>query len=592
MNTRVKLTGLLSCAVLICAVSALGQPSIGANGVVNGASYAGPAASGANVVVAQGSIVAIFGKNLGPATIVQALATPLPTQLPNASGTSVQITAGGSSFNCFMLYAVSAQVGCIVPSTVPVGTATFTVTYNGQTSAGQAVTVAKQSFGLFTKNQGGSGPAVVQNVQSDGSVVVNGLSTSAKENQVLTLYGTGLGPISGADNVAPGAVNLSSNVKVTIGGQTLTPQYAGRSPQYAGLDQINVQLPASFAISGASPSDFHVERVSTSAPAGSSLAGCYTPMAVATGSSVSPGVVVSLASGGGTCTSPLGFSPAALASLDAGGSVTIGLALAGRFGLFGVYGDGAGAEFFQGTANDAYLATLSLAGLGTPLQTFVKPGTCTAYNAFTQANPTSSPSLGLSGFTRLLDAGSSLTLAGPGVTKTMAGVQGGYGTSGSAPFLANGTWTLTGTGGTDIGAFTASLNIPVLTWTNAVTPGQTVSRNSPLTVTWTGGGPNDVVSIAGSSISIDILNLNDPTKTYEYIFNCVAPASAGTFTVPQNIMQTMQPTITSSVVGTGGVLVVSAGNTAGFTAPLKKGGNIDGGVFAWGVTDTRPVSWQ
>jgi hypothetical protein len=315
-------------------------------------------------------------------------------------------------------------------------------------------------------------------------------------------------------------------------------------------------------------------------------------MAVATGSSVSPSVVVSLASGGGPCTSPLGFSPATLANLDAGGTVTIGLALAGRFGLFGIYGDGAGAEFFQGTANDAYLATLSVAGLGTPLQNLAKANTCTSYNAFAQASPNSTPSLGLSGFSHLLDAGSSLTLAGPGVTKTMAGIQGGYGTSGSTPFLVNGTWTLTGTGGADIGAFTASLNIPVLTWTNAVSPGQTVSRNAPLTVTWTGGGPNDVVSIAGSSISIDILNLNDPTKTYEYIFNCYAPASAGTFTVPVNIMQTMQPTITSSVVGTGGVLVVSAGNTFGFTAPLKKGGNIDGGLFAWGVTDTRPVSWQ
>jgi hypothetical protein len=54
----------------------------------------------------------------------------------------------------------------------------------------------------------------------------------------------------------------------------------------------------------------------------------------------------------------------------------------------------------------------------------------------------------------------------------------------------------------------------------------------------------------------------------------------------------MKQTIPSAVVGTGGVLVISAGNSAAFTAPVKKGGSLDAGVFAWGVTDTRPVSWQ
>ena len=512
--------GLAVWTVLACGIPALCQaPSINANGVLNNASYAGPPASGANVTIAEGSIVTIFGKNMGPATMVFAV-YPLPKQLPDASGTSVKILAGGSSFDCNMWYASSGQLGCIVPSTVPVGTATFTVTYNGQTSSGQAVNMVKQNFALLTQNQGGTGPATAQTVQG-GNVVWNGLSTSAREGQVLTLFGTGLGPISGPDNVPPGAINLASGVKVVIGGQ-------------------------------------------------------------------------SLASGGGACTHPLGLSPSALAQLDAGGNVTIGLALAGRFGLgllgFPGYADGAGAAFFQGNANEIYLATMSLASLG-DATVFDKPGTCVAYNAFTQANPTALSGLSFN-YAHLLDAGSSLTISGPGATKTMASVLGGYGTSGSSQFLANGGWTITGTGGNDIGPFTANLNIPVLTWTNAVAPGSVVSRSAPLVVNWTGGGPTDIVAIAGASVAIDINRLDDPNATFDWVFNCYAAASAGTFTVPTNILQKLPTVVTSTVVGTGGILVVSAGNSAGFTAPLKKGGQIDAGVWAWGATDTRPVSWQ
>jgi uncharacterized protein (TIGR03437 family) len=505
-------------AILLCAATAIAQaPAIGAAGVVNGASYAGPAASGVNVTIAEGSIVAIFGTNLGPATIVQALSTPLPTQLPNATGTSVNITAGGSSFACYMLYAVSGQVGCIVPSTVPVGTAMFAVTYNGQTSAAQAVTIVKQGFALFTKNQGGTGPVVAQNVQSNGSFTVNGLAGSAKEGQILTLYGTGLGPISGPDNTPPGAVNLASGVTVVIGGQTLTPQYAGRSPSFAGLDQINVQLPASFTSSGASVA---------------SIAGCFTPLAVSTGSGSSTTVAISLASGGGACPNPYGLSPTALATLDAGGTAVLGAFTAERVDVDGMFLDAVVGGFVQINAND--LAAIAASG---PQQTLAPPGTCAAFQG---AGVYSTPQTNL----HYLDAGPSLKLTGPGgVTQTLALQQvGDYAAGGSftAPkFLTSGTWTVTGTGGNDIGAFTASLNItgPV-TVTNGASFGQTVSRSTPLTINWTGGGPNDIVFIAGESTAVlvpsSVLQL-----VFDWSFDCYAPAAAGTFTVPTNILQTL-----------------------------------------------------
>src|SRR5260221_3254074 len=70
--------------------SAFGQPVIG--GIVSNASYAqAPNDSSANPIghniIAQGSIFAVFGTRMGPATIAYA-SLPLPTSLPDANGTS------------------------------------------------------------------------------------------------------------------------------------------------------------------------------------------------------------------------------------------------------------------------------------------------------------------------------------------------------------------------------------------------------------------------------------------------------------------------------------------------------------------------
>src|SRR5262245_35496918 len=74
-------------------------PTIAANGIRNGGSYALPSLP--NGSVAQGSIIVIFGNNLGPANIVQVSSFPLPTAA-GLAGTSVTITIGGTTLNCIM----------------------------------------------------------------------------------------------------------------------------------------------------------------------------------------------------------------------------------------------------------------------------------------------------------------------------------------------------------------------------------------------------------------------------------------------------------------------------------------------------------
>ena len=53
---------------------------------------------------------------------------------------------------------------------------------------------------------------------------------------VLILYGTGMMGLSSLDNV-----------RCTIGGVSATVQYAGPQNTFAGLDQVNVQIPPELA---------------------------------------------------------------------------------------------------------------------------------------------------------------------------------------------------------------------------------------------------------------------------------------------------------------------------------------------------------
>jgi uncharacterized protein (TIGR03437 family) len=50
----------------------------------------------------------------------------------------------------------------ILPSTTPTGT-TLAVTYNGATSEAEEITVLRSTYGIFTLNQAGSGPAAISN---------------------------------------------------------------------------------------------------------------------------------------------------------------------------------------------------------------------------------------------------------------------------------------------------------------------------------------------------------------------------------------------------------------------------------------------
>src|SRR5581483_6952105 len=81
-----------------------------------------------NGSLAQGALIAVVGKGVGTPDVEQAT-FPLPTTT-GLGGVTVQIGAGGQSYDAIIVYTKPNEVGAILPSAVPVGPATVTVNNN------------------------------------------------------------------------------------------------------------------------------------------------------------------------------------------------------------------------------------------------------------------------------------------------------------------------------------------------------------------------------------------------------------------------------------------------------------------------------
>lgn len=496
-----KHLAIFAALIVLCCIRAAAQPSIAADGVFNSASYlpSGLPNSG----IAQGSIFIIFGSNLGPATIAQAPSYPLSTQL---AGTSVKVTVNGASTNALMVYTIAGQVAAILPSSTPVGTGTVTVTYNGQTSASAPITVVANNFGIFALNQGGSGPAVV----TTPAYAAVTLTSPAKPGDVLVLWGTGLGAYSGDETNPPAQTDLPISVSVYVGNKPATVSYKGRSSS-PGLDQINFTVPAG-------------------------VSGCYVPVVAVVNGTPSNFTSTSVSAGGGTCSDPAGLPGSAINRVAAGGNLKVGFIELQRIafnvsvpilGTVNVKQD-RGSAYFYNFDNRALIASRGISTISSfsSCSVLVCPGNTCIPNDEALGVPR-------------LAAGSEITITGPNGSAPLAlssvgeyhGLLGPMGLTGSS-YLSPGSYTASGSGGVDVGAFMASLTVTEpLTWTNQSSFSNAISRNQDLTINWTGGGANDYVAIVGSSTSA----VAQVTTT----FVCSEKASAGSFTVPAYALSAM-----------------------------------------------------
>ncbi len=175
--------------------------------------------------VAPGEFVSIYGTNLAGSTLT-ANAPNYPTALGD-----VQVSVNGTAAT--IQYISAGQLNVLWPDVAP-GLTKLTVT-TGSGSFTTNVIVEAVVPSVFTL--GGSTAAAINAVTG---AVVNTTAPLRAGVDIVALFLTGLGSTTRINGLEYAAIQPT----VTIGETACNVSYAGRSPGYPGLDQINCLIPA------------------------------------------------------------------------------------------------------------------------------------------------------------------------------------------------------------------------------------------------------------------------------------------------------------------------------------------------------------
>lgn len=219
-------------------VEAQMAPFAFAGGAVNNGTFA------SGEPLAQGDIGAVFGDQFTLQDLAYPSGVPLTT---NLNGTQVLVNDVPAP-----LYFISGgQIDFEVPFEVPAGNATVSVVRNGQQGNKIYVKIASSAprFILLT-----GGPYAVINTPDTPPAVTGNPDHPVKAGDVIVVYTIGLGQTSPAVSTgaaAPGKpLALVNSVQACFGGDTpfdkmvcVKPDFAGLSPGFVGLYQVNVKIP-------------------------------------------------------------------------------------------------------------------------------------------------------------------------------------------------------------------------------------------------------------------------------------------------------------------------------------------------------------
>ncbi len=211
-------------------------PQLNPGGVVSAASYAASAAP------SPGEIVSIFGQNMADG-VSSSTMLPLSTELSNAS-----LVIAGRLLP--LVFSSTGQINAVMPFEVTTGTAYQMILQRGtRLSVPQTVTVAPAEPGIFTTNATGQGQGHIYVTPSATEQILADSSNPATAGDVIVIYCSGLGPVSPpvADGVGTpsDALRPTNNpVTLTIGGVAVTVIFAGLTPGFTGLYQVNAVIPA------------------------------------------------------------------------------------------------------------------------------------------------------------------------------------------------------------------------------------------------------------------------------------------------------------------------------------------------------------
>ncbi len=211
-------------------------PSYSSASIVNSASNVAGALS-------PNGLATIYGENLSWGT--RAVAAN------DITGGMMPVTLGGvrvyvSGWSAFLYYVSPKQINFLIPPRVPLGEVDIWVFREGVTGLKARVKLYEAAPGLFQ-----TGEDLVVATHADGKVVTP--ESPARPDEIIVLYASGLGrtdPDVIPGRLVTGAATLlrRTEFKVKISGEDLEDSrilYAGVTPGFAGLYQVNLRLPES-----------------------------------------------------------------------------------------------------------------------------------------------------------------------------------------------------------------------------------------------------------------------------------------------------------------------------------------------------------
>ena len=208
-------------------------PTLVTGGLVGAASFTGPPAPGA--------IASIFGGKMSEGS-GSASELPLPVSLQDTT-----LLIGGKVVP--LIFASEGQINAVLPYDVPSGVRVPMLVRRGsRQSATQQVTLAAAQPAVFTLDLSGEGPGLI--FSSRGLLADGDNPVSAGD--VLVVYCSGLGPVDPpvtAGTAAPGTAlaQTTNPVTATIGDQPAVVSFAGLTPGFTGLYQVNLRVPEGVA---------------------------------------------------------------------------------------------------------------------------------------------------------------------------------------------------------------------------------------------------------------------------------------------------------------------------------------------------------
>lgn len=226
-------------------LAALQSAAAGLATTVRAPDYRGP--------IAQDSVATVFISRAvtgSPATAMFDAKGQLPLTL---SGVTVQVYGQLTQ----LFYASPNQVNFLMPPAVPAGTAEVVVTGNNSAISTGTVEVLATAPAIFSEDASGRGPGAILNAvtfrRGPFSVTTPEIPGDDKRTR-LAIFLTGIRNLPNTDKAndipLPGGgtlINVAESLRVTIDGRSVPVEFGGRHPVFAGLDQINVILPAELA---------------------------------------------------------------------------------------------------------------------------------------------------------------------------------------------------------------------------------------------------------------------------------------------------------------------------------------------------------